>query len=60
MSLWMVPIPGNRRLRRLQENIAAADLELTAEDLADLQAILEQIDVRGGRYPEQMERIAND
>jgi aryl-alcohol dehydrogenase-like predicted oxidoreductase len=56
---WIVPIPGTRRLERLEENIGAADVELTADDLHDLDTAAAKIEVQGARYPEQMERMTN-
>jgi len=54
---WIVPIPGTRRTSRLEENIGAADVELTAEDLADIAAGAEKIQVSGARYTEAMLRM---
>ena len=54
---WIVPIPGTRKLSRLEENLAAADLELTATDLADLDSASAAIEVQGDRYPEAMQRM---
>ena len=45
-----VPIPGTRRLDRLEENIAAAEIQLTTEDLAEIDAAFPQAEVVGGRY----------
>ena len=56
---WIVPIPGTTKLHRLEENVKAADLELTAEDLADIESAAAQITIQGARYPEAMERISN-
>ena len=56
---WIVPIPGTTKLHRLEENIKAADLELTAEDLADIERAASQITIQGARYPEAMERMSN-
>ena len=53
---WIVPIPGTTKLHRLSENNGAVDLHLTADDLADLTAASDRIDLRGDRYPEQMQR----
>jgi aryl-alcohol dehydrogenase-like predicted oxidoreductase len=53
---WIVPIPGTRRPGRLEENIGAADVELTAGDLTEIQTA-EQIQVHGARYPEHLERM---
>jgi aryl-alcohol dehydrogenase-like predicted oxidoreductase len=54
---WIVPIPGTRRLERLDENLGAADLELTPEDLAELDEASTNIKVQGDRYPEAMQRM---
>ena len=48
---WIVPIPGTTKLHRLEENLGAADVTLTAEDLAGIAAALAEIDVEGERYP---------
>jgi aryl-alcohol dehydrogenase-like predicted oxidoreductase len=54
---WIVPIPGTKRLERLQENLGAAAVELTSADLSDIDRAASQITVHGARYPEQMERL---
>lgn len=54
---WIVPIPGTRRLERLDENLAAADLRLSDADLADLTAASDAADVQGERYPEAMQAM---
>ena len=54
---WIVPIPGTRRLERLDENLGAADLDLTPEDLAELDAASASVQVQGDRYPEAMQRM---
>lgn len=48
---WIVPIPGTRKLERLEENISAADVELTAQELSDLNNALSKVEVVGDRYP---------
>ena len=53
----IVPIPGTRRLERLEENLGAAQLDLTAEDLADLDHASASVQVQGDRYPEAMQRM---
>ncbi|MDJ0278049.1 aldo/keto reductase [Sphingomonas sp. 2R-10] len=50
---WIVPIPGTTKLHRLQENVGGADVELTADDLQKLDAILSDVPVQGARYAEQ-------
>ncbi|MBY5645900.1 aldo/keto reductase [Rhizobium leguminosarum] len=51
---WIVPIPGTTKLHRLEENLAAADVELTSTDLAELDEAAAKIQVEGERYPEQL------
>ncbi|MBO1511291.1 aldo/keto reductase [Metabacillus bambusae] len=48
---WIVPIPGTRKLERLEENIGAVDVDLTTEELSDLNNALKEINVLGDRYP---------
>jgi aryl-alcohol dehydrogenase-like predicted oxidoreductase len=48
---WIVPIPGTTKLHRLKENLGAADIELTADDLRDIETAVSKIDVDGERYP---------
>jgi aryl-alcohol dehydrogenase-like predicted oxidoreductase len=54
---WIVPIPGTRKLARLEENLAAADLELTATDLTEIETAAAAITLQGARYPAAMERL---
>ena len=54
---WIVPIPGTRRLQRLDENLGAAALELTAEDLDELDRASANVQVKGARYPEAMQKM---
>jgi aryl-alcohol dehydrogenase-like predicted oxidoreductase len=54
---WIVPIPGTTKLDRLEENIAAALVELTAEDLREIEGAAAKIEVQGARYPEQIEKM---
>src|SRR3989441_1283977 len=54
---WIVPIPGTTKLRRLEENIGAAAVELTSEDLRDIDAAASKIKVEGARYPERLEQM---
>jgi aryl-alcohol dehydrogenase-like predicted oxidoreductase len=53
---WIVPIPGTTKLHRLEENIGAAVVELTADDLREIDSAASQITVQGARYPEHLER----
>src|SRR5213594_1686583 len=54
---WIVPIPGTRRLERLEENIGAAAVDLTADDVREIEGAASKITVRGDRYPEHLERM---
>lgn len=54
---WIVPIPGTTKRARLEENIAAAAVELTPDDLRDIESAASKIPVQGARYPEQIERL---
>ncbi len=53
---WIVPIPGTTKLQRLEENIGAADVELTPDDLRDINNAVEQVTVQGDRYPEHLQQ----
>ena len=54
---WIVPIPGTTKLSRLEENLGAATLTLSADDLAQINQALSAIDVQGDRYPAQMQQM---
>jgi aryl-alcohol dehydrogenase-like predicted oxidoreductase len=54
---WIVPIPGTTKLHRLEENIGAAEVELTPDDLSEIDEASSQITVEGARYPENLERM---
>src|SRR5713226_1395687 len=54
---WMVPIPGTTKLHRLDENIGAVSIELTPDDLRDIDAAASKITVQGARYPERLEKM---
>jgi aryl-alcohol dehydrogenase-like predicted oxidoreductase len=56
---WIVPIPGTTKLSRLEENNAAADLELTRQDLAEIDATAAKITILGARYPEALQAAVN-
>ena len=53
---WIVPIPGTTKLHRLEENIRAAQITLTSEELTDINSALEKITIVGDRYPEELEK----
>ena len=54
-SALIAPIPGTTKLHRLEENLAAADLRLSSEDLAQIEAALSQVTVQGDRYPADLQ-----
>jgi aryl-alcohol dehydrogenase-like predicted oxidoreductase len=56
---WIVPIPGTRRPERLDENIGASAIELTPDDLREIEGAASRIKVQGARYPEELERMTN-
>jgi len=56
---WIVPIPGTTKLHRLEENIGAAAVALTSEDLREIENAASKIAVQGARYPEHIERMSN-
>jgi aryl-alcohol dehydrogenase-like predicted oxidoreductase len=56
---WIVPIPGTTKLERLQENVGGAAVELTAEDLRDIEEAASKIEVEGARYGESSERMVD-
>jgi aryl-alcohol dehydrogenase-like predicted oxidoreductase len=51
---WIVPIPGTTKLSRLEENLKAADVELSADDLKEIETAAAAIQVEGDRYPPQL------
>jgi aryl-alcohol dehydrogenase-like predicted oxidoreductase len=55
---WIVPIPGTTKLERLEENIGAASVELTKDDLREIESAASKVTVQGGRYPEHLERLS--
>jgi aryl-alcohol dehydrogenase-like predicted oxidoreductase len=57
LKSWIVPIPGTTKLNRLEENIGAVAVELTSEDLREIETAASKITVQGARYPENIERI---
>jgi aryl-alcohol dehydrogenase-like predicted oxidoreductase len=56
---WIVPIPGTTKLQRLDENIGAAGVTLTLEDLLDIENAAAKIAIQGARYPDALERMSN-
>ncbi len=54
---WIVPIPGTRKLDRLDENIGAVAVELTSDDLREIDSAASKITVQGARYPEELEQM---
>jgi aryl-alcohol dehydrogenase-like predicted oxidoreductase len=56
---WMVPIPGTTKLHRLEENTRAADVELSTEDMEQIDAALSNISFQGARYPANLQKLVN-
>jgi aryl-alcohol dehydrogenase-like predicted oxidoreductase len=56
---WIVPIPGTTKQNRLEENIGAASIELTEDDLSEIEEAASKIKIEGNRYPESLERTTN-
>jgi aryl-alcohol dehydrogenase-like predicted oxidoreductase len=56
---WIVPIPGTTKLHRLEENLGAAAVELSADDLREIEVAASKITVQGARYPEHVEQMTN-
>jgi len=54
---WIVPIPGTRKLERLNENIGAVAVELTSDDLREIENAASKITVQGARYPKNLEQM---
>jgi aryl-alcohol dehydrogenase-like predicted oxidoreductase len=54
---WIVPIPGTTKRHRLEENLGAAGIRLTAEDLSEIDSAASQIEVHGARYPEHLQQM---
>ena len=56
---WIVPIPGSRKLHRLEENIGAVDVKLTGDDLQEIEGALSGIRIQGERYPKDMAKMSS-
>jgi aryl-alcohol dehydrogenase-like predicted oxidoreductase len=56
---WIVPIPGSRKLERLEENIGAVAVELTSDDLREIQSAISTMTIQGDRYPNEMKQMTN-
>ena len=56
---WMVPIPGTKRIARLEENIGAAAIELSVAQLGEIRDAADRIEITGARYPEELDRMTN-
>jgi aryl-alcohol dehydrogenase-like predicted oxidoreductase len=54
---WIVPIPGTTKLKRLEENVGATEIELTRDDLREIEKAASEIEVQGARYPEHLEQM---
>ena len=56
---WIVPIPGSRKIERLEENIGALAVTLSPDDLGEIQRAIDMLTIQGDRYPEYLERMTN-
>ena len=56
---WIVPIPGTTKLQRVDENIAAAEVELSADDLREIEGALSRAPIEGARYPEKLQKLVD-
>jgi aryl-alcohol dehydrogenase-like predicted oxidoreductase len=56
---WIVPIPGTTKLHRLEENIGAADVMLSADDLREIEGALSRVTIEGERYPEKLQKLVD-
>ena len=54
---WIVPIPGTTKLHRLEENIGAANIDLSREDLREIDGVLSKVEIQGARYPESLQNL---
>ena len=52
---WIDPIPGTTKLHRLEENLAATKIDLSTDDLAQMERVLAEVTVHGARYPQQLQ-----
>ena len=56
---WIVPIPGSRKLHRLDENIGSLAVELTPDDLQEIESAISEISIQGDRYPKDLMKMTN-
>ncbi|MGA9366739.1 MAG: aldo/keto reductase, partial [Steroidobacteraceae bacterium] len=56
---WIVPIPGTTKLHRLEENIGAADVELSADELREIDGALSRVTIEGARYPDKLQKLVD-
>lgn len=54
---WIVPIPGTTKMPRLEENLGAVNVELSSDDLHELEAVTKKVPVQGARYPEELQKL---
>ena len=54
---WIVPIPGTTKIARLEENIGAVSVNLTPDDLREIESAVSKITVQGARYPENLQKM---
>ena len=58
-AMWIVPIPGTTKMRRLQENLGAAAVELTSGELGEIGRVASEVSIVGDRYPAELEQKTN-
>ena len=56
---WIVPIPGTTKLHRLEENIGAANIDLSPDDLREIDGVLAKVEIQGARYPERLQKLVD-
>ena len=56
---WIAPIPGSRKLNRLDENLGALAVELTPDDLQEIESAISEISIQGDRYPKDLMKMTN-
>ena len=56
---WIVPIPGSRKLERLEENVGAVNVQLTPDDLREIETVISKITIQGERYPSNLQKLTN-
>ena len=54
---WIAPIPGTTKINRLEENVKSAELRLSQEDLKEIEQAFAGVDIKGARYPQQLQQL---